>query len=224
MQQYKATLIAVLLHGIGLGGFIFYDKDLFAFLTVFNLLASAGLLIYTQKEKNPAFFLFAGSCYIVGFTAEYIGVNQHWLFGEFEFSEAMGIQWQKVPLIIGIYWFIIMYCCAVSIQMLLNVIWNKLRDDDQPYRSNVGFAAVILDSALLAVFFDWVMEPVAVKLGYWKWLGNGDVPMLNYLSWLGVSALLMLLFRLLPFNKQNQFAVNLLLIQFMFFLILHTTL
>jgi len=68
------------------------------------------------------------------------------------------------------------------------------------------------------------MEPVAIKLGYWKWLGNGAIPMLNYISWFGVSAVLMLVFRLLSFEKTNQFAVNLLLIQFMFFLILRTIL
>jgi putative membrane protein len=103
-------------------------------------------------------------------------------------------------------------------------MWNKLKEEDQPHRTNVGFFAIVIDGALLATFFDWVMEPIAVKLGYWQWLGDGSIPLLNYLSWFGISALLMLLFRLLSFPKQNQFAVNLLLIQFMFFLILRTAL
>jgi len=151
-------------------------------------------------------------------------VNHQLLFGEYEYMGAMGEQWQRVPLVIGVNWFIMIYCCGVSIQLFLNMMWNKLKDADQPARKNVGFIAVILDAALLATFFDWVMEPVAVKLGWWKWLGDGSIPLLNYISWFGISALLLLLFRLLSFNKQNQFAVNLLLIQFMFFLILRTVL
>lgn len=222
--QQKATAIAVLFHLVGLLGILLYDQTLFASLTAFNLLLSAGLLIYTQKEKNLAFFLFVLVCYIVGFAVEYIGVNFHWLFGEYQYLKAMGIQWKGVPLVIGVNWFIIMYCCAVSVQMFLNYMWNRLRNKEQPYRKDVGFVAVILDAALLATFFDWIMEPVAVQLGYWEWLGDGSIPILNYISWMGISALLMLLFRLSSFDKHNQFAVNLLLIQFMFFLILRTLL
>ncbi len=222
--QKKATAIAVLFHIIGLTGILFFDRQLFVSLTPFNLLLSAGLLIYTQAEKNKAFFLFVLVCFVVGFTVEYIGVNHQLLFGEYEYMDAMGEQWKRVPLVIGVNWFIMMYCCGVSIQLFLNRMWNKLKDADQPARKDVGFIAVILDAALLATFFDWVMEPVAVELGWWKWLGDGSIPLLNYISWFAISALLLLLFRLLSFNKQNQFAVNLLLIQFMFFLILRTVL
>jgi putative membrane protein len=223
-KQQIATAIAVLFHAVGLGGVLFYDVELFASLTPLNLLLCAALLIYTQKEKNNAFWFFAVSCFVVGYVAEYLGVNHQLLFGEYRYLSAMGWQWQNVPLVIGINWFIIMYCCGVTIQQTLNFFWNKLKEIDQPERSNVGFFAVIIDSALLASFFDWVMEPVAVKLGYWQWLGDGNIPLFNYVCWFGVSTMLMFLFRILSFRKQNQFAVNLLLIQFMFFLILRTLL
>jgi putative membrane protein len=223
-KQQIATVIAVIFHCIGLIGILFYDATLFASLTPMNLLLSAGLLIYTQKEKNSHFFLFATVCCVVGYVVEYLGVNYHLLFGEYHYLPAMGVQWKNVPLVIAVNWFIIMYCCGVTIQHFLNFMWNKLKDEDQPRRANVGFFAIIIDGALLATFFDWIMEPIAVKLGYWEWLGDGTIPVFNYVCWFGISALLMLLFRLLSFPKQNQFAVNLLLIQFMFFLILRTVL
>ncbi len=222
-KQNLASIIALIFHAIGLTGMLFYNRELFSSLTPYNLLLSAGLIIYTQPEKNISFFLFVLICFITGFAVEYLGVNHQLLFGSYEYLPAMGPQWQNVPVIIGLNWFIIMYCCGVSVQMLLNFLWNKLKDDDQPYRSNVGFVAVILDSALLATFFDWVMEPIAVELHWWQW-ANGTIPVLNYISWLGVSVVLMTLFRLFSFNKQNKFAVNLLLIQFLFFLILRTVL
>ena len=79
--------------------------------------------------------------------------------------------------------------------------------------------STIADGALLAVLFDWVIEPVAIRLGYWQWT-DGEVPWSNYYSWWGVSALILTLFHLLTFKKQNLFAVHLLLIQFMFFMLL----
>lgn len=218
-----ATWIAILFHIIGLCG-IFINRELFVTLTPFNLLLSAALLIYSQSNKNASFYLFVLICFLVGFSVEYIGVNYGYLFGSYQYLPALGIQWKNVPLVIGVNWFIMMYCCGVSVQRFLNYLWNRLKDTDQPFRTNVGFIAIIIDSALLATFFDWIMEPVAVKLGYWRWLGDGSIPLLNYVSWFGVSALLMLVFRLLSFEKTNQFAVNLLLIQFMFFLILRTIL
>lgn len=223
-KQQIATAIAVLFHCIGLIGILFYDAALFASLTPMNLLLSAGLIIYTQKEKNSHFFLFAAVCYVAGYVVEWLGVNHQLLFGEYRYLPAMGLQMQNVPIVIGVNWFIILYCCGVTIQHFLNFMWNKLKDEDQPRRNNVGFFAIVIDGALLATFFDWIMEPIAVKLGYWQWLGDGTIPVFNYACWFGISALLMLLFRLLSFPKQNQFAVNLLLIQFMFFLILRTVL
>jgi putative membrane protein len=223
-KQQIATFIAVLFHCIGLAGILFYDAALFASLTPMNLLLSAALLIYTQKEKTSHFFLFAAVCYVVGYVVEYLGVNHQLLFGEYRYLPAMGWQWKNIPLVIGVNWFIMMYCCGVTIQHFLNLMWNKLKDEDEPRRNNVGFFAIIMDGALLATFFDWIMEPIAVKLGYWQWLGDGSIPVFNYACWFVISALLMLLFRLLSFPKQNQFAVNLLLIQFMFFLILRTVL
>jgi putative membrane protein len=81
---------------------------------------------------------------------------------------------------------------------------------------------VIVDGACLAVFFDWLMEPVAVKLGFWIWKGDGAIPFYNYICWLMISLLLLSIFNFAGFRKENKFAVNLLLIQALFFLILRT--
>jgi putative membrane protein len=80
---------------------------------------------------------------------------------------------------------------------------------------------MIVDGAMLAVLFDWILEPVAIKLGYWTWKGT-DVPLYNYLSWFFLSCCLLTIFHFCSFEKENKFAVNLLLIQAMFFLLLRT--
>ena len=79
----------------------------------------------------------------------------------------------------------------------------------------------IVDATLLTVFFDWIMEPVAIKLGYWQWQGNA-VPFYNYISWAIISVLLLAVFKKLNTGRRNIFAVHLFIIQVLFFLVLRT--
>lgn len=214
-----AAAIALLFHAIGAVGMLFFDRALFASLTPFNLLLSLGLLLWTQEGKNKAFYLFFLLCFITGIVTEYLGVNYRLLFGNYRYGAPLGWQVGGVPLIIGVNWFAVVLCSGVTVQTVLNAIWNRLRMPDQPPRTDVGRWAIVLDGALLATAFDWLMEPVAVQLGYWTWQGD-SIPFSNYATWFGVSAVLLYGFRHLPFPKTNQFAVHLFIIQSLFFLIL----
>jgi putative membrane protein len=119
------------------------------------------------------------------------------------------------------------YCIGVSMSMLHNRL-NQARlkagqpDDATAERrwKMLKIVSVLLDGALLAVLFDWVIEPAAIKMGYWQWK-DGEVPVFNYYCWGFVSIVILAIFYILPFRKQNLFAVNLLLIQFMFFLLVN---
>ncbi len=215
-----ATAIALLFHTIGLVGILVFKSDLIIRSTPINLLLSFALLIWTQKEKKPSFYLFVAIVFFVGFAAEVIGVNTGLLFGNYSYGNALGFKWQQVPLMIGINWIIIIYCCGISVTTLLRNIIQPASDSLPQPSNTLKSLSVITDGATLAVMFDWLMEPVAVKLGFWKW--NGEIPVYNYICWFVISLVLLALFHLCKFNKQNKFAVNLLLIQFLFFLILRT--
>ncbi len=218
----SATAIAVLFHVIGITGILIFDKDLFIRSTPFNLLLMFVLLCWTQEGKNRYFFLFLALSFLIGVAVEITGVNSGILFGEYHYGDVLGYKVGKVPLLIGINWFVIIYCCGVSIHTLLVKALSRLPSDGGKKPPVLKAISVIVDGATLAVFFDWVMEPVAVKLGYWEWKGNGGVPVYNYFCWFGVSLLLLAGFHFLPFSKNNKFAINLLLIQMMFFLLLRT--
>lgn len=222
-QQLKvqiAAAIALIFHTVGVVGMLFFDRAYFAALTPVNLLLSLGLLLWTQEGKNRAFYLFFLLCFATGVFTEYLGVNYQLLFGHYQYGPPLGWQVGGVPLLIGVNWFTVMLCSGVTVQLLLNGIWNRLRQPEQPPRNNVGRWAIVLDGALLATAFDWLMEPVAVKLNFWSWGGNDTIPLSNYITWFFVSAGLLFLFRHLSFPKTNQFAVHLLVIQSLFFLIL----
>jgi bisanhydrobacterioruberin hydratase len=217
-----ATAIAVLFHTIGIVGLLFFDKNFFLQSTPVNLLLMFVLLIWTQNEKNKYFFLFLSVCFLAGIGVEMIGINTGMLFGDYSYGDVLGYKIQKVPVMIGVNWFIIIYCSGISIHTLLMKAIKRVSEDNGKNPMALKALSVIIDGATLALFFDWLMEPVAVKLGYWTWNGDGSVPFYNYLCWFVVSILLLSVFHFTKFNKQNKFAVNLLLIQLMFFLLLRT--
>ncbi len=215
-----ATAIAILFHAIGFAGIVFFKSALIISATPVNLLLMFVLLVWTQAKKNLAFWIFVAATALLGFTVELIGVNTQALFGDYRYGTALGYRWNQVPLMIGINWFITIYCCGICIHMLLMKAIRRIAAETASPPMLLKAVSVIADGATLAVLFDWLMEPVAVKLGYWQW--NGDIPLYNYICWLMVAAVMLTLFHFCNFNKQNKFAVHLLLIQAMFFLLLRT--
>lgn len=220
-KQQWATAVAVLFHTIGLVGILCFNSDWVIRSTPYNLLLMFALILWTQEEKNIFFFVFMITTVAAGIAVEILGVNTGVLFGEYMYGNVLGYKIKNVPLIIGVNWFVIIYCCGISIHSLLTAVVEKLAAEDAAPKKTIRALSVMVDGATLAVFFDWIMEPVAVKLGFWQWEGN-DIPLFNYISWFAVSLLLLALFHFGKFSKRNKFAVHLLLIQAMFFLILRT--
>lgn len=217
-----ATGIAIFFHLIGIIGILFFDKNFFIAATPVNLLLMLGLIVYTQEKINISFISFILLCFIVGVGAELIGVNTSLLFGSYAYGKVLGPSYRGVPFMIGVNWFIIMYCCGISVNMLLEKASAKLAEMTGAPSKALKVFSVMSDGAMLAVFFDWIMEPAAAKLGYWQWFGDGSIPVYNYLTWFILSAGLMAAFAFLKFPKRNIFAVNLLMIVMMFFMIIRT--
>ena len=221
--QHVALFIVLLFHVSGAIGILFTPyKDWFIQNTPLNLSLMAALLIITQPQKNIAFFLFFAIAFVAGFIVEVIGVNTGYLFGRYQYGNVLGIKQYGVPLLIGVNWFIIIYCTGVISQKLSTWSNKQLVAMQAEVKPLIQAISFITDGAFLATLFDFVMEPVAVKLGYWQWLGSGDIPSYNYGCWLVISLLLLTVFRLLPFEKNNPLAVHLFIIQLLFFLLLRT--
>ena len=58
-------------------------------------------------------------------------------------------------------------------------------------RAREALAAVLL-AAALATAFDFVLEPVAVRLDYWRWR-DGVIPLQNYAAWFLTAGLVAIL-------------------------------
>ncbi len=216
-----ATALAIFFHVLGFVG-MFFNAAFFTAATPFNLLLMCVLLLYTQQKINGPFVLFISVCFITGIAIEIIGTSTGYLFGEYAYGKTLGFYFKNVPIIIGINWFIIIYCSGITVHRFLEKISAKLETMTGVPSPAVRFFSIISDGAMLAVFFDWVMEPAAIKLGYWQWLGDGKIPSYNYLCWFIISIGLMSIFTVLKFEKKNIFAVNLLMIMLMFFMLIRT--
>lgn len=185
--------------------------------TPFHLLLMCGLLFYTHKRISIYFLLFFILCAAGGFVAEMIGVNTGYLFGDYQYGNVLGAKLNGVPLIIGINWFIIIYCCGVTIRQFVVYLTSRLGAEDMIEKTRLKTLSLIVDGALMAVIFDVILEPAAVKMGYWQWV-NATVPWLNYFTWFCVSAFLLTLFHYFNITAKNKFAIHLLKIQMIFLL------
>lgn len=206
-----AIAIAVFFHVIGIFGLLFYKGNFFVNATSLNLLLVLGLLLWTQTGKNIPFYIYFLTCFVIGMGVEIVGVQTHALFGHYNYGEVLGYKILGVPLMLGVNWFIVTYCSGMAMHKVLAGFSLK---------SVTGMLVFALATAAMAVFYDWLMEPVAIKLGYWQWGGDGSVPVYNYITWFVVSFLLATVFHYARFNKQNKFAVNLLILHLLFFGIL----
>lgn len=215
--------MAILFHLSGLIGILFTDyRNWFIDNTPLNLSLMALLLLWNQPKPNKGFFFFFLICFSTGMITEMIGVNTGYLFGNYSYGNVLGTKWMGVPLLIGINWFVTVYCCLIIMEQLHRWVKSRFIKEDQPLPSEkFETLSVIVDGALLASFFDWLMEPIAVKLGYWQWASE-TIPVFNYVCWFLISVVLIIIARKLSFNKENPFAIHLIFIQALFFLTLRT--
>jgi bisanhydrobacterioruberin hydratase len=217
-----ATTIAIIFHMVGLIGILFFKSDLIIASTPINLLLMFGLIVYTQNTRNTSFYLFILFCFVIGICIEIIGTHTGILFGNYAYGNTLGAKVLNVPIVIGINWFVVMFCCGIAMHLMMYTLVKKIDADEVIKKPILKTISVIVDGATLALIFDWLMEPVAIHLGYWSWGGTGEIPIFNYACWFIFSMLFLLVFHFCTFDKQNKFALHLLLIQIMFFSLLRT--
>ena len=179
-------------------------RPLFLQLVPWHLLVMLVVLTVSHKPFTIKFLLFLLMICVIGFLAEWTGVHTGWLFGSYTYGDTLGVKWSGVPLIIGVNWFLLIYSAGVIQQRSLS-------------ENPIGRA---ITGAVILVLLDALMESVAVRLGYWHWAGD-NVPFINYLSWFLVSAVLLFVFERFSFAKQSIVATVFLLVQFVFFGVLH---
>ncbi|MEM9416982.1 MAG: carotenoid biosynthesis protein [Bacteroidota bacterium] len=154
-------------------------------LTPLILLATAGLLLGHHQPWHWPFVRFCGVAGAIGFFVEVVGVHTGMIFGSYYYGTPLGWQLWGVPVVIGLNWVILVYIAGHLVSPL-----------------SVSLSMKCFLGALMVVLIDWLMEPVAVQLGFWYWTGQ-HIPTQNYVAWYVLAwGLLRLFYRVgkHPFN------------------------
>jgi uncharacterized membrane protein len=162
--------VLLLFHAIGVAGLVSPWSATFRLLTPFNLLLSFSILLAFHPKYTGKFWIFLLSCLAVGFGSEWVGIHTALIFGHYSYGTVLGPKLDEVPLMIGVNWFILAYM-ATDLSGRLKKMPLVLK--------------VILGAAIMTAL-DYLIEPVAIRLGFWYWHA-GVIPWTNYLGWFLVS-------------------------------------
>jgi putative membrane protein len=117
----------------------------------------------------------------IGLLVEVLGVHTGYPFGRYGYGGALGPRLAGVPLMVPLAW----TWMAWPAWLAAGVLARR-----RPSR-------IALAAAGLAAW-DLFLDPQMVAEGYWRWTDPGrtlpgvpDVPLTNYLGWLGVAAIMM---------------------------------
>jgi len=203
MSERWIRIILLILYIVGAVGMLVPStRWWFVQLSALNLFISFIGIVFSRKSKHLHFILFLGIAFVIGVAVELIGVHTSYLFGNYYYGNNLGLKWHGVPLIIGANWGILAVTSAAVVHR---------------FELNKHLGALI--SAVLMVLFDYILEPVAMKLDYWHW-SNGEIPVYNFVCWLGVSYLLQWIYQRMKLPEVNKVAESLFLMMFIFFTLL----
>ncbi len=203
MSERWVRIVLLILYTVGAVGMLLpTTKEWFVQLSALNLFISFLGLILSRKSQQLSFLLFLGIAFIIGVTVELIGVHTSYLFGHYYYGSNLGVKWNGIPLIIGANWGIMVVTSAAVIR-----------------RFELNKHVELMMASVLMVLFDYILEPVAMKLDYWHW-SKGTIPVYNFVCWFGVSLLLQWIYQRMKLPEVNKVAESLFLIMFIFFTLL----
>ncbi len=195
--------LLIALHTVGIFGLAAIEFDFFVRLTPVVLLLSAILLIEAHENYKPNIWIFLIICFVLGFVAELVGTKTGFPFGDYYYGRALGPAIAKVPVVIGINWFLMAMASAYLVKKIFD---NRILQT--------------LFAAVLMVFLDFWIEPVAQLLDYWQW-ESPYVPLMNYLGWFAVSLLMQIAFQFTIAQEKNRLASGYFFVVLLFFVVLN---
>mgnify|MGYP005837480709 CR=1 FL=1 len=205
-------LIALLFHISGAIGLHSCAREWFISMTPATLTLMGVLLVLTDHGKPANLLKTFLVSYAIGYSAEYLGVNTGLLFGDYSYGKALGIKILNVPIMIGLLWFM----TILSVGNLVKYLMTHLKFP--VFIKGLGLLFKVNVAASLTVLFDFILEPAAIKLGYWNW-EQSEIPLYNYVCWYLVSAVIFsFFFRWQADSTPNRLAIALVFIQLFFFI------
>ncbi len=202
---YFDLIFISVIHLAGIIGIYFFESTFFLRTSSVSILIPLFLFCYRSNLTNKDALLFA-SVFIIGYTAEFLGVNYQILFGDYSYGRSLGVKLFDVSLIIGCNWLLL---ALISQALIKKIVVNRW--------------LVIIFSSILMVLIDLYIEPVAPLLDFWEFKEN-LVPFSNYRDWFIVALIIqfILSFQNTQVNMYN-WSLGYLIILVLFFSFFHFT-
>lgn len=188
-------------HVSGIIGILYGNSDWFISATPLNLSINF-LLLLLNCNGHKLFFPMVIIGFLTGMITEILGVQWGWIFGDYQYLEALGYKVLGVPVLIGVNW------------ALLAVITGAIA---QQFYENIIMRIII--GVALMLFLDLLIEPIAPMLDFWVFEG-GEAPLQNYIGWAAVAFFLQFIFHFFKISVQGWFPHQLYLLQIIFFTVL----
>lgn len=201
ITKYSVRFL-IIIFSVGIFGHINPGtRELMLWLTPFTLFITMGVVFYSLiGESNNKLIVWFFLTYVLTFILEVIGVKTGLIFGNYIYGSTLGLKVLSVPLIIGLNWvFVILGGISIA----------------QKVTSDKNLSALI--TAMVAVVFDLILEPVAIKLDYWTWQ-NGKIPLQNYMAWFVISFFFAWIFNRMNLNLKTDLPKIYLAVQTVFFI------
>jgi putative membrane protein len=196
--------VLIILHLVGVVGILIpQTRNLVLSLSSINLFLGFIVILLSERKNLTGILVFSLIAFLIGYGSELIGVHTGALFGNYWYGANLGLKLMEVPLIIGINWGVLAITSASLTQKFINNIYIK-----------IGV------NSLLMVFFDFIMEPVAMKSDFWSW-ENDVIPFFNYVCWFFVATILQVIYLNFFKTSTNKVLNTLFIIQLLFFIILN---
>jgi putative membrane protein len=150
-------------------------------------------------EPKRGVLIWAPVVFVITFALEAVGTATGKVFGPYTYGQTLGPKLFSVPVVIAFNWLLVILG-ALSLARLI-------------FRRRLLIA---LSTALLAVGFDYLLEPTAIRLDYWTWQAAG-IPLQNYLAWFLIALVSALVFVFLKLSVRTKLPLVYFLIQLVFF-------
>lgn len=193
-------MILIILYVVGFIGIsLDFSRDLVLPFTALNLLLTAVIMLILFRIKEKKHVWASILVCLIGFIVEWIGVKTGLLFGTYWYGNTLGLKLDGIPLIIGVNWLILSISTYGITKQLTKLVWvNQVL------------------AALLMVFLDFFIEPIAIQLDFWHW-ENEFIPLQNYFMWFIVAFGIQMLLSQFKFPSKKRVCWLIYGVQFAFF-------
>lgn len=203
-RDWMAAIVLLIFFSVGVAGHIYKPTLALMGRLTFWVLLIFGLLVFLQiyLKGSRGVLLWALITYLFTFAMEALGVATGLVFGSYVYGDTLGLMILEVPVVIGFNWMIIVLGLSVWV---FRHVKNPLAG---------GFI-----TAAGATLFDWLMEPAAIALDYWRWAG-GDIPPQNYIAWFVIAFICSFAFGATKLKSSSNLGIYYVGIQILFFIAL----